>query len=498
MSECKVILEIKNVTKKFPGVLALDHVQLKLHKGEVLGLIGENGAGKSTLMNILLGSFPYDEGEMLYKGVEYLPKSPVDALKNGISMIHQELTLVPTMSVSENIWIGREHLFSKNGIISNKKREIATIKLLTGLDIQIDPNRLASTLSVVNMQLVELARAVSYQSEIIIMDEPTSALTNVEIEKLYNIIRGLKQKGTSIIFITHKLDELLEICETVTVFRDGKYISSSPTTEVTKDELVKKMVGRELDNYFPKEQVDIGEVVLEVRNLTRNGYFKDINFKLRKGEILGFCGLMGAGRTEIMQAIFSIDKFDRGGVYLHGQKIDNSSIANVIKNKIAMVTEDRLRKGIINILPVRQNIALAYLNQICRFGFINRKQEKIDCQRITESIGIRLHTVEQEIGSLSGGNQQKAILGKWLLTEPEVLILDEPTRGIDISSKAEIYKLIGSLAKSGKAILLVSSELPEIMGICDRILVVRHGEIVAEKFRGDFHQESLMQSAFGA
>jgi ABC-type sugar transport system ATPase subunit len=348
------------------------------------------------------------------------------------------------------------------------------------------------------MQLVELARAVSYQSNIIIMDEPTSALTNVEIEKLYNIIRGLKQKGTAIIFITHKLDELFEICETVTVFRDGRYISSSPTNEVTKDELVKKMVGRELDNYFPKEQVDIGEVVLEVRNLTRNGYFKDINFKLRKGEILGFCGLMGAGRTEIMQAIFSIDKFDRGGVYLHGQKIDNSSIANVIKNKIAMVTEDRLRKGIINILPVRQNIALAYLNQICRFGFINRKQEKIDCQRITESIGIRLRTVEQEIGSLSGGNQQKAILGKWLLTEPEVLILDEPTRGIDISSKAEIYKLIGSLAKNGKAILLVSSELPEIMGICDRILVVRHGEIVAEKFRGDFHQESLMQSAFGA
>lgn len=497
MSERQIILDIEDITKRFPGVLALDHVQLTLHKGEVMGLIGENGAGKSTLMNIMLGSFTFDEGEMHLKNIHYAPKSPADALTKGISMIHQELTLVPTMSVAENIWIGREDLFSKLGIISNKKRLEATNELLSELNIQIDPNKLASTLSVANMQLVELARAVSYQSDIIIMDEPTSALTNVEIERLYTIIRSLSSKGAGIIFISHKLEEMLKICESITVLRDGKYISSIPASAATKDKLVKMMVGRELDNYFPKEHVEIGEVVFEVKNLRRDGYFKDISFKVRKGEILGFCGLMGAGRTEIMQAIFGIDRIDGGDIYMHDRKIKTSSITQTIKNKIAMVTEDRLRKGIINKLSVRQNITLAYLNKICKFGFIQFDQEKKDSESIIGVMGIRLHNAEQEIGSLSGGNQQKAIIGKWLLTEPEVLILDEPTRGIDVGSKVEIYKLIGSLAKSGKAIIVISSELPEIMGICDRILVVRNGEIVYEEQRDEFQQDILMQHAFG-
>jgi ABC-type sugar transport system ATPase subunit len=493
----QIVLEIKNIIKRFPGITALDYAQLTLHKGEVMGLIGENGAGKSTLMNIVLGSIKPDEGEMYYKGVAYNPKSTADALKKGISMIHQELTLVSTMTVAENIWIGREDLFSQRGIINNKKRLRTTNELLSNLDIQLDAGNQISTLSVANMQLVEVARAVSYNSDIIIMDEPTSALTNIEIDKLYAIIKRLRRKGTAVIFISHKIEELFEVCETITVLRDGKYINCVSSDSITKDELVKLMVGRDLNNYFPKEHAEIGEVIFEVKNLNRYGYFKNVSFKVRKGEILGLCGLMGAGRTEIIQAIFGIDKLESGEIYLNGKKTENLSVAQAIKNKIAMVTEDRLRKGIIHRLSARHNISLAYLNSICRFGFINIKKEKSDCERIIEYLCIRLSDQSQEAGTLSGGNQQKLIIGKWLLTDPDVYILDEPTRGIDVGSKVEIYKLISTLAKSGKAIILVSSELPEIIGISDRILVVRHGEIVSENRREEFNQETLMKSAFG-
>lgn len=497
MPNKELILSVKDISKKFPGVLALNKVQLDLYKGEVLALIGENGAGKSTLMKILLGEYIPSEGEMNFKGKPYKPKSPHEALHKGISMIHQEISLVPHMSVSENIWIGRESMFTKMGIISSKKRDEETKRLLSRLNIQADPDALVSSLSVANMQLVEVARAVSYNSDIIIMDEPTSALTNVEIDKLYNIIRDLTSQGKSIIFISHKLEELFTICDRITVLRDGQYVDTKPIADVSQEELVKMMVGRELTNMFPKEDVDFGDIAFEVQNLTHKGYFEDISFQVRKGEILGFCGLMGAGRTEIMQSIFGIDKITSGTIKLDGKEIRIKVVKDAIKNRIAMVTEDRLRRGAIHKLSVKVNMTLAGLDKICRFGFIDKKKEAEDCKRMVESMSIKISDSSQEIGNLSGGNQQKVIIGKWLLSDPEVLILDEPTRGIDVGAKSEIYKLIGSLAQQKKAILMVSSELPELMGISDRILVIRNGKITGEFLREDFSQEVLMAKAFG-
>lgn len=491
------LLEMRDITKIFPGVCALDNVSFQLGYGEAHALIGENGAGKSTLMKVALGSYRPDTGEMSLKGEPFSPKSPADALNRGISMIHQELTLVPDMTVAENIWIGRENSFKKAGLISPKKRAKATQELLSQLGIDLDPDVVVAKLSVAHMQLVEIARAVSYNSDVIIMDEPTSALTNREIDKLYEIVNDLIAHGKSVIFISHKLEELFTICTKITVLRDGQFVATEDTKNVTQDELIRMMVGRKLENLYPKEDTETGDVALEVRNLNRPGYFEDVSFSVKRGEVLGFCGLMGAGRTEIMQSIFGIDKAASGEILVDGKAVKVKSTKQAIQNKMAMVTEDRLRRGAIHKLSVKTNISLAYLDSITHFEFVDRKQETEDCQRMVKAMDIRVASINQEIGSLSGGNQQKAIIGKWMLTEPEILILDEPTRGIDVGSKSEIYRLINSLAQAGKAIIVVSSELPEIMGICDRILVVRNGRIVAESTRGEFNQENLMKHAFG-
>lgn len=493
----EMLLTAHNITMCFPGVKALDSVHLDIRSGEVLGLIGENGAGKSTMMNILLGSLQPTDGKMTYKGEPYAPKSPLDALTKGISMIHQEISLIPTMTVAENIWLGREHEFCKFGVLNPKKRRNATQKLLEKLDIQIDPDIPVSALPIASMQLVEVARAVSYHASIIIMDEPTSALTDVEVKKLYRIVRDLSAEGTAIIYISHKLEELFDICHRVTVFRDGRYVDSKPTQMLTKDELVRMMVGREITDMYPKEEVPLGEVVFSCKDLKREHHFENIRFEVRSGEILGFCGLMGAQRTEIMQAIFGLNPLDDGEMYLHGKKITNSSPKQAIKNGIGLVTEDRLRKGAIHALPVKTNITLAYLHTLCHVGFIDFKKESTDCSQMVDNMNIKVADVNQNIGSLSGGNQQKVIIGKWLLSEPDLLILDEPTRGIDVGAKSEIYRLIGQLAKQGKAIIVVSSELPEIMGISDRILVIRQGRIAGEVQRKDFEQNLLMGYAFG-
>ena len=492
------VLAMEGISKSFPGVKALDNVKLYLNKGEVLGLIGENGAGKSTLMNILLGKLPPDTGKMILKGKPYRPKSPSDALKQGISMIHQEINLVHTMTVAENVWIGRENNFRSFGLLDKKKRSKAMQELAGRYGIKVSPDIEVASLSVANMQLVEVVRAISYDSDIIIMDEPTSALTNVEIDILYRIIGDLKGAGKSIIFISHKLHELFAICDRVTVLRDGQYIDTRAISDVDVDILIQLMVGREIKDLFPKADVKLGEVVLEVRNLARKGSFSDVNFSVRKGEILGFCGLVGAQRTEIMQAIFGIDRIDSGTIMLNGKEVKNKSVKEAIEHKFAMVTEDRLRRGAIHKLPVRVNMTLAFLHRICRYGFIMRKREAVYCEDMITKMQIKVSSMEQVIGTLSGGNQQKVILGKWLLTHPDVLILDEPTRGIDVGSKADIYRLIGEMAKMDKAILVVSSELPEIMGISDRILVIRDGRIVSEKQRHEFAQDILMAHAFGA
>jgi len=498
MSEAAPILAVRGVSKRFPGVLALNKVQFDLYKGEVHALVGENGAGKSTLMKVLLGVHKADEGEMLLKGAHYSPSSPSEALRCGISMIHQEISLVPEMTISENIWIGRTKQFTRFGIVDFAHMRARTVEILEMMRVPLNPDTEVAHLSVAAMQIVEIARAISYDSDIIIMDEPTSALTNDEIETLYAIIRDMVAKGKSIIFISHKLDEIYRICNRVTVFRDGTYISTDPIENISKEQLINRMVGRELNVMYPKVTSKIEKPILEIKSLTREGCFKDVSFSVRRGEVLGFCGLMGAGRTEIMQSIFGIDPYDSGKIFLNGKEIRIRNARDAIQNKIALITEDRLRRGIIANLPVKYNITLASLKKITKMGFLLAKKENENCDTMIERLRIKAPSAESEISLLSGGNQQKAILGKWLLNEPEVFIMDEPTRGIDVGAKSEIYRLIGDLVKQGKAIVIVSSELPELIGVCDRILVVREGKIVGEHVRGKFSQEAIMKDAFGA
>ena len=492
------ILQVKNVSKSFLGVKALDGVNLNIKKGEVHALIGENGAGKSTLMNIIMGSLHYDSGEIVYKGKNVRFNSTNEAISAGISMIHQELSLIPTYTVSDNIWLGREERFRSGGIINKAKQDRATQELLERLGLNIDPDAVISDLNVASMQLVELARAISCDAEVLIMDEPTSALADKEIETLFGIIRNLQSKGVSIIYISHKMEELFRICERVTVFRDGKFISTDNCSDITKDELIKKIVGRELKEMYPKLEAEIGEPILEVSHLSRNGVFKDINFCVRKGEIVGFAGLAGAGRSEIAQSIFGIDKPTSGDIIIDGKKCKIKEPYDAVKYGIGMVTEDRSRTGAIASLSVKQNLSIAYLKQICnKINFINFKQEDKDCRKKIEELSIKIADIRQQIDSLSGGNQQKVIVGRWLLINPKILILDEPTRGIDVGAKAEIYKLINQLAQMGLAILLISSEMPEILGMSDRILVIREGRLVYECSRAEATQELIGKYAMG-
>lgn len=497
MKNDPVLLRLEKINKVFPGVKALDDVNFAVREREVHALIGENGAGKSTLMKIILGIHQPTGGTMELRGKPYQPKVPMNALEQGISMIHQEISLVPTMSVSENVWIGREARFGNKMFVNKAKQEKATRDILAQLGLDIDPGIDVGKLSIAQMQLVEIARAVSYDSDIIIMDEPTSALTDAEVDRLYAIIRDLKARGKSVIFISHKLEEVLSVCDTITVLRDGKYIDTLETAEVNKEQLISLMVGREMSNIFPKEDVPIGDVLLEVRGYSQPGLFQNISFELHRGEILGFAGLIGAGRTEIMRAIFGVDPHQSGELYMRGQKIMNKNTKQAIDNQFSMVTEDRLRCGAMHALSIKMNASIAYLRDIIKLGFVRSKKESGDVIEMVKRLDVKMPGLETEIGKLSGGNQQKVIIAKWLLTEPEVLILDEPTRGIDVGAKAEIYKIMGALAKQGKAMILISSELPELMGVSDRIIVIREGQIVKEFQRGEFHQESIMASAFG-
>ena len=499
MNSKETILEIKGINKYFPGVKALDDVKLSVCKGEIHAIVGENGAGKSTLMNIILGIHQPDSGEVYWKGENVNFRNPLEALSSGISMIHQEMNLVQSVSVAENIWIGREKLFTKFGILNTKLRNQKTKEILESLDINLDPNAIARTLSVAQMQMVEIVRAISYNSDLIIMDEPTSALSETEIQLLFTIIRKLSSNGVTILFISHKLNEILEISDRVTALRDGRYIITADTPKTVQEDLVKWIVGRELNNMFPKEIADITDVALEVKNLGVMKKLYDINFFVRKGEILGFCGLIGSGRTEVMRAIFGIDKYETGKIFVEGKPALIKSPKQAIRYGMGMLTEDRLRLGIFKKLPVRTNISLVYLKMITsKLGFVNQKKENADCEEMKDRLNIKIGSMKQIVSGLSGGNQQKCIIARWLLANPRVLILDEPTRGIDVGSKAEIHHQISLLAQHGIAIILVSSELPEILGMSDRIMVMRDGRIAGEFIRGKVDQEKLMQVAFGS
>ena len=498
MSETNYLLQMKGISKSFPGVRALDKAELSVKYGQAHAVIGENGAGKSTLMKILAGIYGKDEGEIVYKGKPVDFKSPYEALSSGISMIHQEISLIPTTDVAENIWIGREKNFLTAGVVvSRSKRYKATKELLDQLEINVNPTAIVKTLSVANMQLVELARAASYNSDIIIMDEPTSSLTDHETEILYRVVRKMREQGKSVIFISHKLEEILEICDEVSVYRDGSFVANHKVSETNKKQLIEEMAGRTIENLFPKMSTDIGNTVLEVKNLSSGKTFSDVSFSIKKGEILGFFGLVGAGRTEIMRAIFGIDKFDSGEIYLDGEQTVIRHPRDAISHGLAMVTEDRLHTGIIPMLQVRYNISISYLRSVCLGGVIRKKLENKDVEREIDVLSIKTPTPKQPISSLSGGNQQKSIIARWLLTKPKILVLDEPTRGIDVGSKSEIHRIISELTQQGLSVILISSEMPEILGMSDRIIVVHEGKLVAEVSREEATQESLLHYAFG-
>jgi inositol transport system ATP-binding protein len=496
MSENTTILLMENISKSFPGVKALSDVQLTVRKGTIHALMGENGAGKSTLMKVLNGMYAPDSGQITFQGQPVTIATTEAALKLGISMIHQELSPIPHMTVAENIFLGREPL-GKFGLIDKRKLNSDTKVLLDRLEIDINPATLMKNLSVANKQMVEIAKAISYDASLIIMDEPTSAITEREVVHLFSIIRTLKEKGVGIIYITHKMDEVFQIADEITVLRDGNYIATVPASQTNRDNLIAMMVGRELTAMFPKEEAPIGEVVLSVRNLTRKGIVEDVSFDLRRGEILGIAGLMGAGRTEVIEGIFGIHKIDTGEVTINGKQTQINSPVDAIKNGLALLTEDRKLSGILGVLPVRDNMMIASLMNYEKRGFLDKRLIESTCKQEKGRLNIKTPNMDQLIKLLSGGNQQKVLVSRWLLTAPDILILDEPTRGIDVGTKAEIHKLMCKLAQDGKAIIMISSELPEILGMSDRVLVMHEGRVGGIFERKDATQESIMQAATG-
>ncbi len=489
------ILEMDQITKIFPGVKALDNIQLKVRKGTIHALMGENGAGKSTLMKVLFGIYTPDSGKLIFKGKELKLKGPSDALNNGISMIHQELSPIPYMSVAENIFLGKEPTRGNTGWIDKKKLEAETQKLLDDLGIKINANAKMRDLSIANIQMVEIATAVSYNADLIIMDEPTSAITDKEVEHLFRIIDNLKSMGVSIIYITHKMDEVFKISDDITVLRDGGFIGTLPAKELTKDKLIEMMVGREIKQVFHKEEAEVGEVALSVKNLTRKGKFQNVSFDVRKGEILGVSGLMGSGRTEVIESVFGIYPADSGEIYVHGEKATINSPKDAIKYKLGLLTEDRKLTGCFLPLTVKDNMINASIDNYITNGYLNQKMINEKCLEQKEKLDIKTPNIDQQIMYLSGGNQQKVLLARWLLNDPDILILDEPTRGIDVGAKAEIHKLMSKLAQAGKAVIMISSEMPEILGMSDRIIVMHEGKLMGELSREEASQEKIMHVA---
>ena len=462
------VLEMHDIVKEFPGVRALKGVQLKVRPGTVHTLMGENGAGKSTLMKCLIGIHPATSGKIIYKGKEVSFKSTQDALDHGISMIHQELSPVMERSVCDNVWLGRE---PKKGILTDhKKMYDDCVELFQRMGLKIDPKEKMKNLTVANMQMVEIVKAVSYDSSIVIMDEPTSSLTEAEVEDLFKIIEDLKKKGVAIIYISHKMDEIFRISDDITVYRDGEYIATDRAANLTQDKVIKLMVGREITDMFPKTECPIGDVVMKVEHLN-------------------------AGRTETMETIFGMRKKTSGKIIKDGKELNIKSPKDAIENHISLLTEDRRGNGIVGLLSIKENMVLANMN-LKAYGMpLNDKKMRSDTQQYIEKIRIKTPTMDTPIQNLSGGNQQKVLVGRWLLTDPDVLIVDEPTRGIDVGAKSEIHALLSELAGQGKAIIVVSSEMPEVMGVADRIVVMHEGHVSGVLNRSEFSQELIMKYA---
>lgn len=489
------LLEMKRISKSFSGVKALHSVSFLLRRATVHALMGENGAGKSTLMKILSGIHVPDEGEIVLKGRQINISGPGAALRLGISMIHQELTPIPEMTVAENIFLGREP--TRFGFIDYPELYRRTAELFENIGIRIEPQAKMKDLKVSDIQLVEIAKAVSYDAEVIIMDEPTSAITDREVEQLFRIIADLKSKGKGIIYISHKMDEIFKIADDITVLRDGEYIGTKRASDTNKKELISWMVGRELKDIFPGEKPEVKDVILEVRHLTKKGVFHDISFQVRRGEILGIAGLMGSGRTEVMEALFGMSKPDSGEIRIDGRPVTIRSPEDAIRHGIAFVTEDRKGQGLNLPSPIRHNITISSLKEVTKGAFILTKKEKKCVDEYMEALRIKASDRDQWVQYLSGGNQQKVVIAKWLMTKPRILILDEPTRGIDIGAKAEIYKLMHEFASKGFAIIMVSSELPEIIGMSNRVLVFHDRTLAGELDGKEATQELIMEYATG-
>lgn len=484
------ILELQNITKKYPGVVALKDVSLEVAKGETHALVGENGAGKSTLIKTCTGAVIPNTGKIIIEGREYTSLTPTTSKQNGIAVIYQEFNLVGELSVAENIFLGRA---IRKGIVIDKKAMVREAKaIFEQFDINIDPNALVSTLTVGYQQLVEIAKAISQKANILIMDEPSAPLTQAEAGRLYQLVEKLKASGVTIIYISHRMEEIFRLTDRITVMRDGQKIATMNTRDTNLTDLVRLMVGRELKETYPvRKQCVSDEIMLEVKNLSGNG-LKDINFHIKKGEVLGFAGLIGAGRTELAELIFGVARKTGGNVYLQGRDINPKSPREAIDRGVALVPEDRKKQGALLEVDIRGNISMAILEKLSRFFTINKKEENKIAEYYKTAIRIKTPTLLQKIRNLSGGNQQKVIIAKWLASKPDLVIFDEPTRGIDVGAKSEIYTLVNALVESGKAVLMISSEMEEVMGMSDRIIVLREGKISGVLNRQDFKQETIM------
>lgn len=487
-------LELTGIEKSFPGVKALENVSFSVRRGTVHVLCGENGAGKSTLMKIINGIYQPDAGVMRLDGQVVRINNAIEARKHRISMIFQELNYIPELTIEQTMFLGREPVNSL-GKIDWKKIRRDTLQLFAQEKLDYKPDTQMKELSISDIQMLEIVKAISYDADVIIMDEPTSAITQREVERLFDKINVLRSRGASIIYISHKLDEIFKIADEITVLRDGTVVGSYPKSELDIDKVITMMVGRVITNSYPKEEVKLGDKILEVQDLQSPGVFQDISFHVRAGEIVGFAGLMGAGRTEVMRTLFGLDHYSSGQVQIEGRGVRINRVSDSINSRLVMLSEDRRRYGLIPVRSIRENISLATLSQFIYMGFLHEKKENESINEICQKMRVKAPDWETTVEALSGGNQQKVVLAKWMVRDPAVLIMDEPTRGIDVGAKVEIYKLMSALAHEGKGLVMVSSELPELMGMCDRIYVMSQGKITGELERSDFSQEAIMRLA---
>ncbi len=494
------VVELKNCTKTFPGVIALNKMQLSVKPGEIHGLIGENGAGKSTLIKILTGVYFPDEGkgEILVEGKKQKFKSPNDSAAAGIACVYQELNIEPLLSITDNIFINK-WIKGPGGLLDYKTMHEKAKEVMTSLGQDIDPRKPAGNFGMGVKQMIEIAKAVLIDTKMIIMDEPSSSLGEKEVKELFKTCRKLKEQGIGIVFVSHKLEELFELCDRVTVIRDGEFIETRDIDKWDNDSLISAMVGRTLDNLFPKEEGKQGEIALEVKNLSSAGIIKDVSFKAYRGEVLGFAGLVGAGRTEVMRAVFGADAIDSGKIFVNNKQVYIKSPGQAIKAGIAFLTEDRKGQGLVLQEALRTNLVLANLGGFASGPFLNQKKIVEAGEKNISDLRIKTPSIDERAGQLSGGNQQKVVIGKWINTDAEIFIFDEPTRGIDVGAKIEVYNVMNRLIKENKCVIMVSSELPEILGMSDRVIVMREGRIMGETRRGSkfFNQEALMSAAWG-